>query len=63
MITVAANLAWLVPGGVGGSEEYTTRLLAAVAVLDPPDIELGVLGNPGLPAAHPELGGLPFDAL
>ena len=30
MVSVVANLAWLVPGGVGGSEEYATRLLAAV---------------------------------
>ena len=33
---VGVNLLWLVPGVVGGSEEYTTRLLTA-RLEDPPD--------------------------
>ena len=40
MIRVTANLAWLVPGRVGGSEEYTVRLLSAVIDAAPADIEL-----------------------
>ena len=28
---VGVNLLWLVPGQVGGTEEYATRLLANVA--------------------------------
>ena len=52
---VAANLAWLVPGRVGGSEEYTVRLLAAVLSAAPADIDLRIIGSPALFAAHPEL--------
>lgn len=63
MITVVANLAWLVPGDVGGSEEYTTRLLAAAGRLAPTDIDLRILGHPLLPQAHPELRDLAFDPL
>jgi alpha-1,3-rhamnosyl/mannosyltransferase len=57
MIRVAANLSWLVPGRVGGSEEYTVRLLAAAIAADPDDIDLRLIGSPGLFAAHPELQG------
>ena len=39
---VGLNLLWLVPGVVGGSEEYTTRLLSAISRAQPPDID-GVL--------------------
>ena len=39
-LRVGVNLLWLVPGVVGGSEEYTVRLLAGVAEAAPPDIEL-----------------------
>jgi alpha-1,3-rhamnosyl/mannosyltransferase len=55
MIRVAANLAWLVPGRVGGSEEYTVRLLSAVLAAAPADIDLRVIGSPELFAAHPGL--------
>ncbi|MEZ5243854.1 MAG: glycosyltransferase family 1 protein [Acidimicrobiales bacterium] len=55
MIRVAANLAWLVPGRVGGSEEYTIRLLSAVIAAAPADIDLRVIGAPALFAAHPGL--------
>lgn len=58
MIRVAANLAWLVPGRVGGSEEYTVRLLGSVIEAEPPDIDLTLLGSPALFAAHPELRGV-----
>ncbi len=55
MIRVAANLAWLRPGSVGGSEEYTVRLLESVLDAAPPDIDLAVLGSPALFATHPGL--------
>ena len=55
MIRVAANLAWLVPGRVGGSEEYTVRLLSAVISAAPADIDLRLIGSPALFAAHPGL--------
>ena len=38
-VRVGVNLLWLVPGVVGGSEEYTVRLLAALRDLDPDDVE------------------------
>ena len=55
-IRVLANLCSLVPGQVGGSEDYATRLLAAVAnhPVDGVDVELASMH--GLAAAHPELG-------
>lgn len=58
MIRVAANLAWLVPGRVGGSEEYTVRLLSAVITAAPADIDLRLIGSPRLFAAHPVLRGV-----
>ncbi|HEX4821799.1 MAG TPA: glycosyltransferase family 1 protein [Acidimicrobiales bacterium] len=39
-LRVGVNLLWLVPGEVGGSEEYTVRLLAALRDLDPDDIDV-----------------------
>ena len=57
MIRVAANLAWLVPGRVGGSEEYTVRLLSAVIAAAPDDIDLRLIGLPELFATHRELQG------
>ncbi|MEQ8840629.1 MAG: glycosyltransferase family 1 protein [Acidimicrobiales bacterium] len=55
MTRVDANLAWLVPGRVGGSEEYTVRLLCAAAESRPADIDLRLIGSSALFAAHPEL--------
>lgn len=55
MIRVAANLAWLVPGRVGGSEEYTVRLLRAVLADAPDDLDLTLIGSPALFAAYPDL--------
>ena len=37
---VGVNLLWLVPGVVGGSEEYTTRALLALAERDDPDLRV-----------------------
>ncbi len=45
MKTVIVNLAWIISGRVGGSEEYTTRLLAAVADAKPNDIDLRVTAS------------------
>jgi alpha-1,3-rhamnosyl/mannosyltransferase len=52
---VGLNLLWLVPGVVGGSEEYTTRLLLAIGHEHPSDIEFVVFGNRLVLAAYPEL--------
>ncbi|HMJ77776.1 MAG TPA: glycosyltransferase family 1 protein [Iamia sp.] len=54
-IRVGVNLLWLVPGVVGGSEEYVTRLLRALADLDPPDLEVQLFGLDELAVAHPDL--------
>ena len=52
---VGVNLLWLVPGVVGGSEEYTTRLLRAVARRDPEDCDLTLFVLEPFADAHPEL--------
>ncbi len=54
------NLAWLVPGDVGGSEEYTTRLLASVVRTAPADIALEVVASKRLAESYPWLATLPF---
>jgi alpha-1,3-rhamnosyl/mannosyltransferase len=55
MRRVGLNLLWLVPGVVGGSEEYTTRLLRAIADEPPRDVEFVLFANRRLRAAYPEL--------
>jgi glycosyltransferase involved in cell wall biosynthesis len=55
---VGLNLMWLVPGVVGGSEEYTTRLLGAIAadeLDDLDDLELVLFVNSSFPAVYPDL--------
>ena len=52
---VGVNLLWLVPGVVGGSEEYTTRLLRAVAEHPDPEVDLTLFTNARFAAAHPDL--------
>lgn len=52
---IGLNIMWLVPGVVGGSEEYTTRLLTAVADARPPGIELVVFGNQLVFQSYPDL--------
>lgn len=52
---VGVNLLWLVPGVVGGSEEYTTRLLAGLAEDPPDDLHLTLFVLAPFAAAHPEL--------
>jgi alpha-1,3-rhamnosyl/mannosyltransferase len=52
---VGVNLLWLVPGVVGGSEEYTTRLLQALADNRVLDIDVTLFVNRSLVDAYPDL--------
>jgi alpha-1,3-rhamnosyl/mannosyltransferase len=52
---VGVNLLWLVPGVVGGSEEYTVRLLESFARLGDQGLELTLYVNQAFGDAHPEL--------
>ena len=52
---VGVNLLWLVPGVVGGSEEYTTRLLRGLAGSPPPDLHLTLFALAPFADAHPDL--------
>jgi glycosyltransferase involved in cell wall biosynthesis len=52
-VKVAVNLLWMVPGGVGGSEEYVTRQLAAL--VDQHLDQLTLFALPGFADAHPDL--------
>ena len=52
---VGANLLWLVPGVVGGSEEYTVRLLGALADRLGSAVDVTLLVNRQLPDAYPDL--------
>jgi alpha-1,3-rhamnosyl/mannosyltransferase len=55
-IRVGVNLLWLVPGVVGGSEEYTTRLLRALAEAPgSDDLHLTLFTLRSFAAAHPDL--------
>lgn len=52
---IGVNLLWLVPGVVGGSEEYTTRLLRALRDLAPDDLDLTLFVLEPFVEAHPDL--------
>jgi len=52
---IGVNLLWLVPGEVGGSEEYTVRLLAALKEFGSDDVEIVLYVNRRFGAAYPEL--------
>ena len=52
---VGVNLLWLVPGVVGGSEEYTVRTLDGVLEVAPSDIEIVLFALRPFMDAHPEL--------
>ncbi len=52
---IGVNLTWLVPGVVGGSEEYTIRLLTAVGPLLDGRISLRLYARPDLLDRYPEL--------
>ena len=54
-VRVGVNLLWLVPGVVGGSEEYTVRLLRGIARSAPADLHLTLFVLDGFAAAHPDL--------
>jgi alpha-1,3-rhamnosyl/mannosyltransferase len=54
-LRVGVNLLWLVSGVVGGSEEYTVRLLMALAERPPKDLELTLFVNRTFVAAYPEV--------
>ncbi|HEY6532917.1 MAG TPA: glycosyltransferase family 1 protein [Acidimicrobiales bacterium] len=51
-VRVGVNLLWLVPGEVGGSEEYTVRLLGALAELAPDDLEVTLYVTARVVEAH-----------
>jgi glycosyltransferase involved in cell wall biosynthesis len=52
---VGVNLLWLVPGVVGGSEEYMTRLLAGLAEHPAADLHLTLFVLEPFATAHPDL--------
>ncbi|MEM7276098.1 MAG: glycosyltransferase family 1 protein [Actinomycetota bacterium] len=52
---IGVNLLWLVPGVVGGSEEYTVRLLEAVGPHLGDDLRLRLYGRPDLFERYPAL--------
>ena len=54
-LRVGVNLLWLVSGVVGGSEDYTVRLLMALAEQPPDDIELTLFVNRSFTRAYPDL--------
>ena len=56
--TVGLNLTWLVPGVVGGSEEYTIRLLTGLRRCADSTIGFRVYGRQELFDHYPELGEL-----
>ena len=52
---IGLNLLWLIPGVVGGSEEYTVRLLDAVEPHLAPELEIELFCQGSLLEAHPGL--------
>lgn len=52
---VGVNLLWLVPGVVGGSEEYVVRLLLGLRALAPDDLDVELFALRDLLDAHPAL--------
>ncbi len=59
-LQIGINLLWLIPGVVGGSEEYTVNLLRAVSELEPstdePRLRFRLYAQPDLCRVHPDLG-------
>lgn len=60
---IGLNLTWLVPGVVGGSEEYTIRLLTGLGRVAGSNLTLRVYGRRELFERYPELTGGPFVAV
>ena len=54
-LRVGVNLLWLVPGVVGGSEEYTVRLLMALAEHPADDVELVLFVNRSFTEEYPQI--------
>ncbi len=52
---IGVNLTWLVPGVVGGSEEYSVRLLLGLDGFVPAGVSVRLYGRPDLFASYPEL--------
>jgi len=52
---VAANCSFLVPGVVGGSEEFAVRLLRSVLAHSSDDVELDVIGQRAFFDAYPDI--------
>jgi len=52
---IGINLLWLLPGRVGGSEEYATRLLDSLAGRLPDDVDVTLFVLPSFAGAHPRL--------
>ena len=55
-VRVGVNLLWLVPGDVGGSEDYALSLVRELAGAD--EIDIVVFCQPALRQAYPDLDGL-----
>lgn len=53
MRKVGVNLLWMVPGVVGGSETYTTRLLSGLAEQSSRDLHYTLFTLPQFATAHP----------
>ena len=52
---IGVNLSWLVPGGVGGSEQATVRMLQAVARRRPGNFDLVLLASAEFVTSYPAL--------
>lgn len=52
---IGVNLSWLVPGGVGGSEQATVRMLQAVARRRPRNFDVVLLASADFVASYPTL--------
>ncbi|MDH3705667.1 MAG: glycosyltransferase family 4 protein [Acidimicrobiia bacterium] len=52
---IGVNMVWMVPGVVGGSEEYSVRTLEALLDRSPADLDLTVFALDTFREAHPEL--------
>lgn len=57
-LRVGINLLSVVPGDVGGSEEYLCRLLDAIAPGSPFGLDVRLYVSSGFPEAHPELAAI-----
>lgn len=55
---IGVNLLWLVPGDVGGTEEYTVRLLRGLGEVAPGALTLRIFVTPRVAEAYPWLSDL-----